>query len=44
MGYPNHAAYGLENQTARTTEAVNERLASKKNPVRLSLAGSFQSL
>ena len=28
MGYPNHAAYGLENQTARTTEAVNERLAS----------------
>jgi peptidyl-dipeptidase Dcp len=28
MGYPNHAAYGLENQTARTTAAVNERLAS----------------
>lgn len=28
MGYENHAAYGLENQTARTTAAVNERLAS----------------
>ena len=32
MGYPNHAAYGLENQTARTTEAVNERLASPAPP------------
>ena len=32
MGYPNHAAYGLENQTARTTEAVNERLASLAPP------------
>jgi peptidyl-dipeptidase Dcp len=28
MGYENHAAYGLETQTARTTKAVNERLAS----------------
>ena len=27
LGYDNHAAYTLENQTARTTEAVNERLA-----------------
>lgn len=27
MGYENHAAYGLENQTARTPEAVNEMLA-----------------
>ncbi|HEX6927804.1 MAG TPA: M3 family metallopeptidase, partial [Gammaproteobacteria bacterium] len=27
MGYANHAAYRLEDQTARTTEAVNERLA-----------------
>jgi len=32
LGYPNHAAYGLENQTARTTEAVNERLASLAPP------------
>ncbi len=32
MGYANHAAYGLENQTARTTEAVNERLASLAPP------------
>ena len=32
MGYPNHAAYGLENQTARTTEAVNQRLASLAPP------------
>src|SRR5690606_5512596 len=28
LGYPNHAAYMLETQTARTTEAVNERLAT----------------
>jgi peptidyl-dipeptidase Dcp len=28
MGYANHAAYSLENQTARTPAAVNERLAS----------------
>ena len=28
MGYENHAAYSLENQTARTAEAVNERLAT----------------
>jgi len=28
LGYENHAAYGLENQTARTTAAVNRRLAS----------------
>ncbi len=27
LGYPNHAAYRLESQTAGTTEAVNERLA-----------------
>lgn len=32
LGYPNHAAYGLENQTARTVEAVNERLASLAPP------------
>ena len=32
LGYPNHAAYGLENQTARTTQAVNERLASLAPP------------
>ena len=28
LGYENHAAYRLENQTARTTNAVNERLAT----------------
>ncbi|MGA0264981.1 MAG: M3 family metallopeptidase, partial [Lysobacterales bacterium] len=28
LGYENHAAYRLESQTARTTEAVNERLAT----------------
>ena len=28
LGYPNHAAYSLERQTARTVGAVNERLAS----------------
>lgn len=27
LGYPNHAAYSLEDQTARTTDAVNKRLA-----------------
>lgn len=27
MGYPHHAAFGLETQTARTAEAVNNRLA-----------------
>mgnify|MGYP003337292043 FL=1 len=27
LGYPNHAAYRLESQTAGTPEAVNERLA-----------------
>jgi len=32
LGYPNHAAYSLENQTARTVEAVNERLASLAPP------------
>ncbi len=32
MGYPNHAAYGLENQTAQTPEAVNELLASLAPP------------
>ncbi|UTA48955.1 M3 family metallopeptidase [Simiduia sp. 21SJ11W-1] len=28
LGYPNHAAYSLETQTAQTTEAVNKRLAT----------------
>ncbi len=28
LGYENHAAYKLESQTARTPEAVNERLAT----------------
>ena len=28
LGYPNHAAYSLERQTARTVSAVNDRLAS----------------
>ncbi len=28
LGYTDHAAYVLENETARTTEAVNERLAT----------------
>lgn len=28
LGYPNHAAYSLENQTARTVDAVNERLGA----------------
>ncbi|MBB3169002.1 M3 family metallopeptidase [Simiduia aestuariiviva] len=28
LGYPNHAAYGLETQTAQTTAAVNKRLAT----------------
>ena len=32
LGYPNHAAYILERQTARTVEAVNERLASLAPP------------
>ena len=32
MGYENHAAYILENQTARTVEAVNTRLASLAPP------------
>ncbi|KAA9133357.1 M3 family metallopeptidase [Marinihelvus fidelis] len=32
LGYANHAAYQLEDQTARTVEAVNERLASLAPP------------
>ncbi len=32
IGYPNHAAYILERQTARTVDAVNERLASLAPP------------
>jgi len=28
LGYPTHAAYSLENQTAKTVDAVNERLGS----------------
>ena len=32
LGYPNHAAYVLEEQTAQTVEAVNERLASLAPP------------
>ena len=32
LGYPNHAAYILERQTARTVDAVNERLASLAPP------------
>ena len=32
LGYPNHAAYILERQTARTVGAVNERLASLAPP------------
>ncbi len=32
LGYENHAAYGLETQTARTTEAVNARLAGLAPP------------
>ena len=32
LGYPNHAAYILERQTAQTVETVNERLASLDLP------------
>ncbi len=32
LGYPNHAAYILERQTARTVDAVNQRLASLAPP------------
>ena len=32
LGYPNHAAYVLEEQTAQTVVAVNERLASLVPP------------
>jgi peptidyl-dipeptidase Dcp len=32
MGFENHAAYSLENQTARTTTAVNEMLARLAPP------------
>ena len=32
LGYENHAAYSLEDQTARTTAAVNERLATLAPP------------
>ncbi len=32
LGYENHAAYSLETQTARTPEAVNERLAGLAPP------------
>src|SRR3546814_51463 len=29
LGYPNHAAYSLEDQTAHTTEAVNKMLGDQ---------------
>jgi peptidyl-dipeptidase Dcp len=32
LGYDNHAAYSLERRTARTTDAVNKRLASLAPP------------
>ncbi len=32
LGYPNHAAYVLEDETAKTTEAVNARLAQITPP------------
>ena len=32
MGFENHAAYSLSNQTAQTTEAVNKRLATLAPP------------
>ena len=32
LGYPNHATYILERQTAQTVDAVNERLASLSPP------------
>ena len=32
LGYPTHAAYGLERQTAQTVDAVNERLAGLTPP------------
>jgi peptidyl-dipeptidase Dcp len=32
LGYPNHAAYILEKETAQTVDAVNERLASLVPP------------
>ena len=32
LGYANHAAYSLEEQTARTTSAVNERLSTLAPP------------
>ncbi|MHA3772621.1 M3 family metallopeptidase [Verrucomicrobiota bacterium sgz303538] len=32
LGYPNHAAYSLEDQTARTTDAVNKMLADLARP------------
>lgn len=32
LGYENHAAYVLENQTAKTVEAVNQRLAELTPP------------
>ncbi len=32
LGYENHAAYSLEDQTARTTDAVNKRLATLAPP------------
>jgi peptidyl-dipeptidase Dcp len=32
LGYDNHAAYVLENQTAKTVEAVNQRLAELTPP------------
>ena len=32
LGYPNHAAYILEEETAQTVEAVNDRLASLVPP------------
>ena len=32
LGYPNHAAYSLENETALSTDAVNQRLAALAPP------------
>ena len=44
LGYKNHADYILENQTALTVEAVNQRLSELANPAAKNVAREISEL
>ena len=44
LGYTNHAAYKLEDQCAKTVDAVNQMLSSMVNPARASLEREAKEL